>query len=697
MMRSTRLLAAIPPLLHTVLLICGNASAESPRIDLTTLSLEELIGIEVTLASRKDEPLFDISAPVFVLTREDLRRSGATSIPEALRLVPGLQVARIDANKWAVSARGFNDRFSQKLLVLVDGRNVYSPIFAGVFWEVQDFLLEDVARIEVIRGTGATLWGANAVNGIINIITDGARNTRGGRVKLGAGSDERGFTSLRYGGRISEEAHYRVYVRYLDHDRFVDDAGRPTADDWNMARGGFRADWQRSQTSALILQGDFFDGRTGQTFQIPGLVQEPFLDLVDDVTDLSGGHILVRWERASSAASDLQLQLYYDRNQRRDTVGHTERDTYDADFQHRFAWGGRQEIVWGLGYRFTRDDLRGSFKLSFDPQRRNTDLFSAFVQDDIDLIAKRLSLSLGSKFERNDFSGFEYQPSARLLWTPGVRHTLWAAVARAVRIPARADHDVRLSFRTFLTAEVLPRLGLDIEPDPPVSLVVIEGKSAFDSEKIRAFEVGYRVRPTSALFVDLAAFYNDYADLRSGRDEIPLRRDEPVPHFVFNLPITNLMHGTTRGFEVAAERQLPAEWGRLRAAYTYLKVDLDLDPGANPESDLVEMSNPEHQFYFWSSLNLHRDLQVDAIGRYVGALPERADEPLYIHRFPTRDIGAYFALDLRLGWQIFPHLELSLVGRNLLDDRHPELSDFFIDSMPTQTQRSAYGTLAWEF
>ena len=622
-----------------------------------------------------------------------------TSIPEALRLVPGMQVGRLDANKWAVSARGFNDRLARKLLVLIDGRNVYSPIFSGVFWEVQDVLLEDVDRIEVIRGTGATLWGENAVNGIINIITRHARDTQGGLVTLGGGSEERGFTGVRYGGRISEGAFYRVYAKYFDRDRFVDAAGRPTADDWSMFRGGFRSDWRLSADEALTVQGDLFSGKAGQTFQIPNLIAEPFLDRVDADSDLSGGNLLARWERTLSDGSNLQLQLYYDRNERGDlTTTIIDRDTYDADFQHRFAWRSRQEIVWGLGYRYSRDAIEGSYKISFDPTSSSYDLFSGFVQDDITLVADRLSLSLGSKFEHNDFSGFEYQPGARLLWTPDERQTLWGGVTRAVRTPARADRDVHINLRSFLSKELLAGFGLDLEPDPAVALVVVKGNPAFGTEKIRAYEVGYRIRPQPALLIDLAAYYNDYDDLRSGSNEFPVVEDDPVPHLAFGTSITNFMHGTARGLEMSADWQVADDRARLRGAYTYLDLDLDVEPGGNRDSDLVEIGNSEHQFYLWSALNLRWDLSVDAIFRYAGPFPKSfLEDTPYADRLPSRDIDGYFTLDLRLGWRPRPELELSLTGQNLLDSHRPEHSDFFIDSMPTENQRGAYGAVSWSF
>ena len=666
----------------------------SSAIDLTALSLEELINVEVTLASRKEGNLFETAAAVFVLTGDDLRRAGVTSIPEALRLVPGMQVGHIDASKWAVSARGFNDRFAQKLLVLIDGRNVYSPLFSGVFWEVRDTMLEDVERIEVIRGPGATLWGANAVNGIINIVTYSAAATQGGLVKSGSGSQERGFANLRYGGSLNADTHYRVYSKYFARDAFVDAAARPTADAWHMLRGGFRIDWTPEGRDGLTGQGDLFDGKTGQTWSFPTL-ESPFLDTLDTDTQWSGGYLLARWNRTFSTDSNLRLQLYYDRKEYKDLNSEV-RDTYDLDFQHRFSRAVRHDIVWGAGYRFTTDATKASFNLSFDPARRGDHLFSAFAQDEIALVPHRLSLSLGSKFEHNDYTGFEYQPNVRLLWKPRLWHALWAAVSRAVRTPARADDDVRIVFRTFPAESVFP----GIDPDTPPFLNSLLGNRSFESEKLISYEAGYRMHPHPALFFDLATFYNNYDDLRAAQNAGPLfQADAEIPHFAVELLVDNLMRGTTYGGELAIEWQFPEYLGRLRGAYSYLKMDLRLEPNAHPESATAERGSPRHQLYVWPSFNLRPRLQLDAIGRYVSRIADRDEDndPAYVEYFPQRDIAAYFELDLRLAWQPTRRLELALVGRNLLDDHHPEFVDFLINSLPTETQRGIYGAATWKF
>jgi iron complex outermembrane recepter protein len=663
--------------------------------ELTTLSLEELMGIEVTLASRKEEKLFETAAAIWVITREDLRRSGVTSIPEALRLVPGMQVGRIDASKWGISIRGFADRFAQKLLVLIDGRSVYNPLFAGVYWEVQDLLLEDVAQIEVIRGPGATLWGANAVNGIVNIITRSARDTQGSLVTVGAGTEERGFGGVRYGGMLGEEGHYRIYAKAFSRDSFVDATGKPGNDDWQMARSGFRGDWQLGEKSELTVQGDLFTGDVGQTLRFP-LLEPPFGRLIVDDTGMSGRNLLGRWQRSLERSGDLQLQLYCEQYARVDSLGDWDYAIYDIDFQHRFSWRARQEIVWGAGYRLSRDETGASVKFHFDPASDSAHLVSAFAQDEITLADNRLHLILGSKFEHNPYSGFEYQPNARLLWKPRTWQTVWLSATRAVRTPARADVDVRLNVATFPTAEVLP----SAPSDAPPAVAVILGDRSLGAEKLFSLEAGYRFSPASAFFVDLAVFYNDYDDLRAGRAVLPyLDESADPPRFVFELPAANLMKGRTRGGELAVDWQLPERLGRLRAAYTFLDLDLDLDASANIESKFLESGSPSHQFFIWAALNPRSDLQVDGIVRFTGGLPKRTDQQQlpYVERLPDRGVDRYGELDLRLAWRPKRGLELAVVGQNLLADQHREAVDTLLDTQSTRVQRGVYGAITWGF
>jgi iron complex outermembrane receptor protein len=445
--------------------------------DLTEMSIEDLMSVEVTTVSRKAQRLSDSAAAVFVITNEDIRRSGVTSIAEALRMVPGLEVARISANSWAITARGFNGQYANKLLVLMDGRSVYDPLYSGVFWNVQDALLEDVARIEVIRGPGASLWGANAVNGVINIITKPAAETQGGLATGGFGNEEKAFGALRYGGKIGNTAHYRLYGKYFDRDDSESLQGGEAHDGWNIARGGGRIDWRFSDQDELTVQGDYYDGEVGNEGTYYSL-SPPYATPLIESSPVSGGNLIGRWQRQIAPDSDLELQAYVDRAEWEIPLVKETRDTVDVDFQHRFGMGKRQEILWGLGYRWTRGALDVGRGVTFDDEDRRDQLFSLFVQDNISLLPDRLSLTIGSKFEHNDYTGLEVQPNIRLLWLADDRNTFWSAVSRAVRTPGMVEHDARL------TQQVIP--------GTPIMEITLEGNKDYRSETVTAYEAGYR-------------------------------------------------------------------------------------------------------------------------------------------------------------------------------------------------------------
>jgi iron complex outermembrane recepter protein len=687
-----RLFTAVLSLCLTLPTPGGAAGWDDGEIDLLALSLEELMGIEVSLVSRTQQSLFETPAALFVLTADDVRRSGATNVQEALRLVPGVQAARSDANKWAISARGFADRFANKLLVLIDGRHLYSPIFSGVFWEGQDLLLEDIERIEVVRGPGATLWGANAVNGIINIVTKEAEQTQGARATLRAGSETRGGANIRYGGQFGERAFYRVYAQYSARDDFVDASGRRAADGSELWHGGFRSEYRHNERDAFSLQGDLIDGYAGQTTRFP-IPEMPYLRSTDEETQMANINMLARLERTLSSSADFSLQFYYDRSKRMDSTADVKTDAFDIDFQHRRALGVRHQLSWGAGYRLDRDNLQPSFKLGFVPQERSTHLFSAFVHDELTLIRERLRWALGAKLEHNGYTGFEYQPSTRLLWTPTPHQTLWAAATRAVRTPARSDSDVRLAFRFF------PSQPADPDAGPPIGLF-FHGEGGIVSEKMRAYELGYRAHPTDALLFDFAAYYNDYDDLRSvDMGKLEPRIDGPTPYVANPLRTDNSMTAVAHGIEMAAEWQLAKKRGRLRASYTYTELDIDVREGGLPDGPASESVPPTHQGYIWSSLNLSSVLQLDAIMRYVGEInaPAWTAGPQYNPYLPDRNIDSYFELDLRLAWRLTPRVELDINGQNLLAAHHPEFVDFFLDTRPSETQRGVYSSVRVDF
>jgi iron complex outermembrane receptor protein len=617
------------------------------------------MNIEVTSVAKKEQKVSETAAAIFVITQEDIRRSGATSIPEALRLAPGVTVSRIDSNSWAIGVRGLASGFSRSLLVLIDGRSVYTPLFAGVYWDVQDTLLEDIDRIEVIRGPGGTIWGANAVNGVINIITKNAAETHGLLITGGGGSEEKGFGSARYGGTIGGNFNYRVYGKGFRRDgQFTPHLS--DNDDWHMGRGGFRTDWDFSEGNNLTVQGDIYRGKSGIRAQVSSF-SAPFSMVVEKDTDLSGMNLIGRWSRALSQTSDLALQIYYDRTFRREPAFHERRNTVDFDFHHRFKLTGHQELIWGLGYRYTKDDIESVPTLVVSPEDRADNLFSAFIQDEIMLVEDRLRLTLGSKFEHNGYTGFEFQPSARISWTPARGHSLWAAVSRAVRTPSRVDRDIAAS-----TA-----------PDPALPIFGrLLGNKDFTSETVLAYELGYRVQPTERLFVDLAAFYNRYDDLFSVETGTPFL--EPG-RLIIPFEFDNKLKAQIYGFELAADWRW-LDWWRWRFSYSHLHINLERKPGGNDTLTVrpSEGGSPQNQVAVTSYVNLPRNFELDGIFRYVDSLPGQG-------------VGRYFNLDLRLAWHASKNIELALVGQNLVEGHHAEWSG------GTEIQRGVYTKVTWRW
>ena len=638
-------------------------------LDPTQISLEELLQIEVISLTKRAESRTAAAAAVYVITPDDIRRSGVTSLPEALRLAPGVQVARIDANKWAIGVRGFASRLSRSLLVLIDGRSVYSPLFAGVYWEVQDTLLEDVDRIEVVRGPGGTIWGANAVNGVINIITKNAQETQGGLLVGGGGSEEQGFGGVRYGGKIGSDLFYRVYGKVFNRDAAFH-SQTPDFDDWRMGQAGFRLDWDGHRGDTLTFQGDIYTGEAGQRTAVTTYAP-PFRTTVEADADLDGGNLLGRWQHVFSATSDLSVQFYYDHTYRREPTFRESRHTADLDVQHRFhiSWPWPQEIRVGFGYRLTSDDTAAVPTIRFVPSRRTDQLFSAFVQDEIRVVGERLRLIIGSKFEHNDYSGFEIQPSLRLVWTLAPHQTLWGAVTRAVRTPSRVEHDLNLT-------------GL-LDPQMPTFNRAI-GSDAFESEKLLAYELGYRLQPTPRLFFDVTAFYNRYHDLLSLEPGAPFVETAPTPaHVVVPLWIRNGIHGEGYGVELAADWQ-PFDWWRVSGTYAYLHLNLSRDQGSLDTStaSLTEGSSPAHQVSLRSFMTLPGHVEFDLVWRYVDDLP-------------SPDISSYLTLDARLGWHPLPSLTVAVVGQNLLTDHHAEFGGG--SSGPTEIERGVYGKVVWRW
>ena len=636
--------------------------------DLTDMSLEALMDIEVTSVSRKPEKQSEAAAAVFVITNDDLRRWGVTNIPEALRRVPGIDVARIDANKWAITSRGFNSRFANKLLVLIDGRSVYTPLFAGVYWDSQDVVLEDVDRIEVIRGPGGTLWGANAVNGVINIITRSAAETRGTLVSLTAGNEVKGVGTVRHGGQLKNGMDYRVYAKFNSYDSGYNPDG--AHDDWRSGQLGFRTDWVKTERDTVTLQGDYYRGVAGELVNIPtGPAGPPPTTVIPTVSDThtDAGNLLFRWSHILENSSNFALQLYYDHVGLDGAVLFEDRDTFDIDFQHRFNWRGKHDIVWGFDYRHTRDNTDNNPTFSLDPSARSVNLYSAFIQDDYSL-REDLRLTAGIKLEHNDFSGFEYQPNVRLAWAVDPSQTLWGSVSRAVRTPSRGEHDVQL------------RLVPPADNDPGVP-VYAQGNSDYDSEDLIAYELGWRFNHKNAWSLDVAGFFNDYDRLRTLDGSL-----NPGPPASADFPFDNNMTGNTYGIEFAGQWQVRNGW-RLNATYSWLNMDLQLQNGStDTASQSAEDASPVNKAAIWSAHDLGNNLQFDAALRYVDDIEVSGVR-----------VDSYVEADLRLGWEPRPGVELSIIGQNLLNSHHAEFLPDFIDTQPTEVERSIYGRVNWAF
>ncbi len=654
--------------LFSIYLICIS-TANSDQNDLLGLSVEDLLNVEVISVAKKAKSLNDSPAAIFVISQDDIKRIGATSIPEALRLAPGIDVSRIDSNKWAVSARGFNGRFANKLLVLIDGRNTYTRAFAGVYWENQDVMLEDVDRIEVIRGPGATLWGANAVNGVINIITKHSADTQGGLLASGFGSEEQGFGGLRYGTKLSADTSARVYVKGFNRDESTTQLGDRAGDDWDKVQGGFRVDSQLSLQDSLTVQGDIYSSDINQKTTLP-TVSPPYQKTFDENIDSFGGNLLMRHQHTFSSTSDYSLQVFYDFYERDEFFLKESRHSLDVDFQHRFGLLEWNDVVWGLGYRYNHDDFVSSTFATISPLSRNDQLFSAFVQDEITLIDDALWLTLGSKLEHNDYSGFEVQPTARLIWKPHQQHRLWGGVSRAVRTPSRLEHN-----STFLQ-RVIPAQSTTM----PAVAIRLDQNSILNSEEVISYEVGYRTTFIDNVSIDFTAFYNDYDDLRSGDLANPIFMGSYV-----EVPITvgNNNSGHTYGFEMAAVWQM-LDWWRWDANYNLLKTGFSQQDAVNQLG-----SSPQQRMSLRSIISPWQDIDVDLLFRYV-------DENVVASSFGTAFIKDYVSLDIRLAWRPIKGVELSLVGQNLLAEQHLEYrQENFVQD--TSIDRGVYGKLVWEF
>jgi iron complex outermembrane receptor protein len=615
---------------------------------LKSLSIEELLQTRITSVSKKSEHLFSAAAAVTVITQEDIERAGIHSIPEALRLVPGLQVAQIDGSRYAIGARGFNDYFANKLLVLIDGRSTYTPLFSGVYWNAQDTLIEDIDRIEVIRGPGATVWGANAVNGVINIITKNSQETQGRLVSTVVGSRIQPMISTRHGGRIDEGTTYRVFAKGFERADLDSVSGGEANDSWESLRTGFRLDRDHTDRDTISMQAEVYEGAADGSLAISNSISGPFSDDIQGTEEYTGGHVLATWRHILSLGSTIDFQMYYDHTRRDQVVVDETRDTIDLELKHHWDPAGAHDIVWGLGYRWTADDIADTFIVSFDPDSAQDNLWSTFIQDDINIMPETAWITLGSKFEHNDYTGFEIQPSVRFRIQPTPKQLLWTAVSRAVRTPSRSERDYQSNLITRINGTdqfITARYSSD---------------EAFDSEELTAYEVGYRHQVSDTLSMDLGAYYNDYDEIRGVRENQPfIDMTSAPPMLVLPFVFDNSIDGRVYGFELQGTWQA-AQNLRIIAAYSWLELDLNyIDPGRSDSRVHELYLSPQQQFQLRTSLDLQHNLSFDTEMYYVGSLS-------------GSDIESYLRLDLQLGWQAHDQLKLSIGVENLVDSGHAE-------------------------
>jgi len=654
----------------------GNKSIENQFLD---LSIEELMKVEVTSASRRTQKLSEVPSAIFVITQDDIRRSGATSIPEALRMAPGVEVARIGTDKWAISIRGFNGRFADKLQVLMDGRSVYNPLFAGVQWEQQDTLMEDIERIEVIRGPNAAVWGANAVNGIINIITKKAADTQGTLLSAGGGSFEQGFFGARHGGKINDDTFYRFYAKGFTRDQMKTTSGDNANDAWHNARGGFRLDHTRG-IDLFTIQGDIFHNSYGDRLDKSQL-SAPVIQAEASRGHNEGGNIRLRWDRTISERSAIMLQTYYDRvDYKLLTSSIFKAESFDIDFQHRFPLFEKHDLTWGANYRLYHNKVSDTELISFSPRLQTNQLLSAFIRDEITLIPENLRFTLGSRFDHNDFTGMEIQPNARLMWTPDTKNSIWTSVSRAVRTPSRAENDIQLNARTLSTAPGLSALL------PFPILAQLNGASNFNSEKLLAYELGYRHQFSPQASVDIAAFYNDYSQLRDLSAGTPSFHANFPPHLILPVGLTNKASGYTQGVETSVDWRPNERW-RLQGNYSFIDMHIQSNSALknlDPTTGSANKVSPQHQVSLRSNYDVSERMQFNLWLRYVSKVD-------FYH------IPDYITMDTRLSFKPVKNFELFLVGQNLLSQNHKEFASDFIPSFPTTIPRGVYAGAEWRF
>jgi iron complex outermembrane receptor protein len=650
---------------------CADLSQDYDLDTLKSMSLEELVNVEVSIATKTSTKLSDTAAAVYVITEEEIKRSAATSIPELLRSVPGLHVAKINSNSWSVGTRGFGGQFANSLLVLMDGRSLYTPLFGGVFWDVQDTVLEDIERIEIIRGPGGAIWGSNAVNGVINIITKHASQTQDNLLSGGAGSYEQGFVTARHGAAVSDDTSYRIYVKQHHRDELEYQNGASAEDDWRDRRGGFRIDSTVNENHQISFHGDTYKGSAAGIAYIPptSLPLPDTLPAALNQAKFSGDNLVFRWQNDEDKSSSSSLQLFYDHTYRQEFLLIEDRTTLDIEYQHNVTWSD-QHFTFGTGYRKTRDRLSGDTDVMFNPAWESNETWNAFLQNRSVNILEDLDMIIGIKIEDNERmqSDYELQPSIRFNYKISENSTLWAALSKAIRSPTRVEQGASLNINIPANTSVV---GQSINHPAVVSLIANE---MYDVEKLTSFEAGFRTSLTSNLRIDIAAYYNEFIGLPGLQINSPLVLNPgPPPEYAVSVSLINSTDFKAHGTEISLWWQLSPHWqGRIHYSYA----------SNSSNAGFLTIPTVEHQFNLNLYGKLSEDLTINIDARHV-------DSPAGLL------MNGYAEMDINLIWQVTPSIDISLAGRNLLHSSHLEYSASTPSTRNTEIERDFYLKMNW--